>query len=197
MEYAISTWNFVQGTDSLSSFISASTDMGFNAVSFTPVQVLTMDRDASTRLGEQISAVGLSVTVHADFKNTPEEIDSIMVVFGESLCCISLDPRCRIDPAGGFLEPGRMLQLVEHLRCGSELTGIRFGLEGFPIDGCALDRNVEALAGLLECPCFGALIDLGPMNLRLSSIPHFAEKGINGYISGEQVPIFEVHAHDN
>lgn len=197
MEYAISTWNFVQGTGSLSSFISASIDMGFNAVSFTPAQVLTMDRDASTRLGEQISAAGLSVTVHADFTSTPDEIDSIMAVFGERLRCISLDPRCRIDPAGRFFEPGRMLPLLEHLRRGSDLTGIRFGLEDFPIDRCALDRNGEALAGLLECPCFGALIDLGHMNLRLSTIPHFAEKGVDGYISGVPVPIFEVHVHDN
>lgn len=197
MEYAISTWNFVRGTDSLSSFISASIDMGFNAVSFTPVQLLSMDRKASTRLRDQLSETDLSITLHADFTNTTEEIDRIIGVFGEKLRCISLDPRCRIDPAGEFFEPGTMLPLLEHLGRRSELTGISFGLEDFPIDGCALDRNAEALAGLLECSFFGALIDLGHMNLRIYTIPHFAEKGIDGYISGVPVPIFEVHVHDN
>lgn len=197
MEYAISTWNFEDEDNSLSHVISTSVDMGCTAVSFTPAQLLSLEAAASARLHDQIVGLDLSVTVHADFTNTPSEIDRMMNLFDERLRCISMDPRCGIDPAGEFFDPKLMLPLLEHVRDRSERTGTQFGLEDFPIDARALDRNRESLAHVLECPRFGALIDLGHMHLRISDIPHFGEKGISGYLTGVPVPIFELHVHDN
>ena len=121
----------------------------------------------------------------------------MMDLFDKRLSCLSLDPRCRIDPRGEFFEAERMVPLLKHVRDRSEYTGTRFGFEDFPIDTCALDRNREALVPMLECPRFGALIDLGHMHLRISDIPHFRQKGIEGYLTGVPVPIFELHVHDN
>ena len=197
MDYAISTWNFVDEDNSLSDVISASVNMGCNAVSFAPPQILSLDRTSSAHLRNQIVECDLSVTIHADFTNTPSEIDSMMDLFDQRLSCLSLDPRCGIDAKGEFFDAQRMVSLLEHVRDRSERTGTQFGLEDFPIDDCALDRNREALGAVLDCPRFGALIDLGHMNLRLSDNPHFREKGVEGYLSGVPVPIFELHVHDN
>ncbi len=197
MHYAISVWNFMENDGPITALVDHFADMGFDTMSFKPEQVLNLDEAAAENLKHQIQNRNLGVTVHADFKLTPLEAEHIISLFNSHLLCLSLDPRCRIDPAGKFFDHQRMIPLLEFLCQRSEGTQVRFGLEDFPLDHCALETNQYALKPILNCQNFGILVDLGHMHLRLNNSEYFSEKGISGYLEGIPLPIIEIHVHDN
>ncbi|MBC7095544.1 MULTISPECIES: TIM barrel protein [Thermococcus] len=194
---SISIWNFIDEENDIVDLTILFTENGFDAVSFTPESIFRLSKSKISKLKSVIDEKRIPVTIHADFNISTNEIDKLFDIFDNSLKCISLDPRCKIDQDGNFFESLNVIKTLEYLIDKTESKGILFGLEDFPLDSNALKNHSNQMQRILKCPRYGILLDLGHMNLRINNHAYFKNKGIIKYITDIPVKIIELHVHDN
>ena len=197
MKYAVSIWNFAATNRSVCQAIRLFARGGFDCVSLKPQNVLDCNQPELAELNATLDDLNLPVTVHGDLGMSIDEVQTMLLRLKGRLVCLSLDPRCRIDPDGVFFSVERHVPLLEWLVDTHSGFGIEFCIEDFPLNERALKRNRSALRRVLSCPAFGILVDLGHMNLRTASESHFVGLSYSEYLSSVPVPIKELHIHDN
>jgi sugar phosphate isomerase/epimerase len=128
---------------------------------------------------------------------TRADVETLLGRFGERLRVLTMDPCMTADSCGYSYDGARMARFLRQVEEATRATSVRFGVEDFPLDALALERDRAGLEPLLRCPRYGALIDLGHLNLRLKSGGYFRRLSPADYIRRVPVPILEVHVHDN
>lgn len=197
MKHAIGIWNFATTPGSVPQTIREFADSGFDCVSLKPINLLECGRQELESINAALNEFDLPVTVHGDLGMPIEDVKTMLKVLNGRLACLSLDPRCRIDPDGAFFSAQKYLPLLEWLMDVHSEFELEFCIEDFPLDKRALRNNESSLNRILSCPAFGILVDLGHMNLRVVNGPHFTGLRYSEYIANIPVPIKELHLHDN
>jgi len=197
MRYAVGVWNFRHAAASLPELVSVFADMGFDAVSLLPREVLDLGASERGALLAVVEARGLGVTVHGNFDLTPGDAGRLMETLGPRLLALTMDAAKAKGEAGPRFDTARMGALLSEIERLSRGTDLRFGVEDFPLDAATLEAARAHLGPVADCPRFGLLVDLGHMNLRRREAGPYEGLSMAAYLAGPPVPIVEVHVHDN
>jgi len=198
MRYGIAAWNYQEPGVGLPALVASFLDEGFDAVSLQAHHLARMDRAEAREVAALLARRSAACTLHSNFElTTPADVDAAMDLLGGSLRSLTFDAAMAVDSRGTFYDAPRMAALLRHVEQVSRGTGLRFGVEDFPLDADALAWYRESLEPLLECPRFGMLIDVGHLNLRRHAHPYFRGRSVGDYLAAAPLPVVEVHVHDN
>ena len=194
MRYCIATWNYLEPGAGTLGLIEQFADVGFDAVSFLPRQILQLDDRQREGLKSLLEARSLAATVHGNFELTGEQVAELLDVLGEALRCLTMDALTDHDHGVRRFNARAMAELLGEIEARSRGTDLRFGVEDFPLDGETIEEHRRDLQPLLACPRYGMLIDVGHMNIRR----HGADSGsVQECLARAPRPVIEVHLHDN
>ena len=196
MKHGVTVWNWAEPGKPLAALVQELAGMGFEVMSFLPGQLLSLSHAQSRALLAVLDGYRLPATVHGTCDLEPDMIERIVTLLGRRLLAFTLDPLLRTDSRGTLYAVNAMVALLQVIQASTRGTGVRFGIEDFPLDPLALDYYREELEPVLESPRFGILLDVGHMNLRMAQEDYFASD-VGDYIAGLPLPIVEVHVHDN
>ena len=197
MRYGIAIWNFPEEGATLLQQVDDFADLGFDAISFLPRQLLECDDAAARDLGSRLRDRGLIATAHGNFEMTRADVETLVARLGDRLRVLSFDPAMTADSRGHFYDGRRMARFLLEVEEATRERGVEFGVEDFPLDALAVDACGDELAPLLECPRYGVLIDVGHLNLRLRKTEYFGRLTPADYVRRVPRPILELHVHDN
>ena len=197
MRYGIAVWNYQQEDEPLDGLVEEFAGFGFDAVSFLPSQLVSCEPETAAALLALLRERGMAATVHGNFEMTRADVATILERFGDRLAAVTMDAAMTADSCGHFYDAPRMAALLREVEEATRERGLRFGVEDFPLDSRALEHYRGDLAPILDCPRYGALIDLGHLNLRRRGTAYFARLSPADYIRRVPLPIIEVHVHDN
>jgi len=195
VKYAVSLYTFQDSA--MPGLIEEFAGYGFDAFSFNRQMLTDADpkevQDAASLLRER----GYAATVHSGFEQTPEMTSRFLELLGGSLYCMTFDRTSTETSLGGIYDVRRMLPVLADVAEQTRGTGVRFGVEDFPLDAAAVDYFREALRPFLGNERFGTLIDLGHLNYRVHSVEYWKGVSPETYMAAVPVPIIEIHVHDN
>ncbi len=197
MHHAVAIWNLREEGRSLIRSVGDYAGFGFDTISFLPRDILRLEKTEARGLKELMEKRGLSATIHGNFDLARDDAARLVEFFPGRLKCLTFDAARTETSLGLTFDTARMAGLLTEVAARSHDTDIRFGVEDFPLDGRALEHYRRDLAPFLDHPRFGALMDIGHMNMRLRRGAYFAGLGAAEYLARVPVPIIEVHLHDN
>ena len=197
MRVGLGVWNFCEDPTPLIESVSEFAGYGFDAVSFLPRQITDLDPDEALELVAVVESGDLHVTIHGTCDLSREDVETIVNLFDYRLKSITVDAAMASDSRGFFFDAPKIARVLIDIEAASRGTQARFGVEDFPLDTQALEYYGKDLSPVIESPRFGALIDVGHMNLRLNSSDYFRDLSPVEYVGRVPVPVVEVHVHDN
>lgn len=203
----IATWNYHEGT--LADRIRRFAAMGFDAVSLSPGDASALCGGLTPDVEEEILSRGLAVTIHGAFtpggNTTPDEV--LLAEFQSYvgwhartglLYSVNYDAAGLCGADGEWEYDARtMRRVLRQMLSASNGSGVSVGVEDWP----RTRDQLESVADLRAYPHFGILIDLGHLNLRVREGgppgDDFPLKAARGYLDAVDLPINEVHVHNN
>jgi sugar phosphate isomerase/epimerase len=197
MRYGIAIWNYQEEGVPLLRLADEFAGFGFDAISFLPGQILDCEDAEAQELVALLREQDLAATVHGSFEMRQRDVETLLERLGESLRVLSFDAAMTADSCGHFYDAARMAALLRHVEGATRHTAVHFAVEDFPLDALALDRFRADLGPLPGCPRYGALIDLGHLNMRIHLTDYFGSLAPADYIRRVPLPIVEIHVHDN
>jgi sugar phosphate isomerase/epimerase len=197
MRCGIAIWNYAEPGVGLLELVQEFVSFGYDAVSFLPSQIASLDDEQLRRLASLVGQEGLLVTVHGNFEMSAREAERLLHALGDSLYAISFDPAVSGDPRSFSYDTARMVPFVRKVLDMSAGTDLRVAIEDFPLEDGALEAYRADLEPLLGEARYGILVDIGHMNLRLRKGGHYAGVTVAEYLQRLPLPLVEVHVHDN
>jgi len=197
MRVGLCVWNLSEEETPLTEAVGEFAGHGFDAISFLPRQVTALDPDEANELVSVVESADLHVTIHGRCDLSREDIDTIVGLFDYRLHSISVDAAMTSESRGFFFDAPKMARVLSDIAAATSGSQVRFGVEDFPLDALALEHYGADLASVVENSRFGALIDVGHMNLRLTTSEYFEGKTPQDYLADVPVPVIEIHVHDN
>lgn len=199
MKYSIACWNFNEPGITLLQLVQDFLAVGFDTISFLPRQFLDLTAEQRRNVQAFLRGRNASVTLHGKADMPPADATALVELLGDSIASFTFDAVMSSDSGGSSYDSAMIARLLGEVRTASEGTAMRFGIEDFPLDAAAVDRYRADLSGLLQCPRYGMLIDVGHMNLRRNHSGYFHDLSIEDYFRRARAaaPIVEVHLHDN
>jgi len=198
MRYGLAVWNFADSDGSLVGFVEEFADQGFDTMSFSSGQFARVEDGEWKAVSKLLADRAMSATVHSSFDVDLARLMEVVGFLGDATRCITFDPAMRQDSRGHLFDWARMAQFMLRVREALAGAEVALAVEDCPLDQQALDYYADDIPGRLHCdPLWGVLIDVGHMNIRVSTVPYFRERGPQEYIAGVPRPIVEVHLHDN
>jgi sugar phosphate isomerase/epimerase len=170
---------------------------GFDAFSFSRQMLTDADPKEVSDAAGLLRRRGYAATLHSDFNLTPDMTGRLLKLLGESLCCITFDRVSTEISSGSRYDIGRMQPVLADVAEQTRGTGVRFGVEDFPLDAAALESCREGLRPFLCDERFGTLIDLGHLNHRIRGVDYWRGMTVEDYLAAVPAPIIEIHVHDN
>jgi len=194
----VAVWNWHEPPQALTDFVAELATEGFEAVSVQPRQVLDLGEGELADLNALLDEHGMPVTVHAAAGTfTAELLHGLLDCLGARLYATTFDGIMSWAPSGRRWDAAQMVQtLLMVERVGAE-TGVRYGIEDFPIDATALAEFADDLAPVRDNSRWGMLVDLGHLNLRRHDAEYFGRLSVAENIARLPAPVIEVHIHDN
>ncbi|MFO8080186.1 MAG: TIM barrel protein [Armatimonadota bacterium] len=198
MKCGIAVWNWLEPTRTVVGLVEELVREGFEAVSVQPRQVLDLDRRGLAEMVALLDENEMPVTVHAAADQfTDELMQGLLDRLGPRLHAVTLDGVMRPAPSGKRWDAVLMVQtLLMVERLGAD-TGVRYGIEDFPIDGAAMSEFADELEPLSGNERWGMLVDIGHLNLRRNDAEYFGRMSVAENIERLPLPVIEVHVHDN
>lgn len=198
MKCGVAVWNWLDPEGSLSDFVGELIAEGFEALSVQPRQILGLEAGELAAVNALLDAHGMPVTVHAAAGNFPEEVLSgLLERLGPRLHAVTFDGIMAWAPTGRRWDAARMVETLLMVERVGAATGVRYGIEDFPIDAEALDEFGAHLQPVRDNPRWGMLVDLGHLNLRRHDAAYFGGRSVAENLERLPVPVHEVHVHDN
>lgn len=198
MKCGVAVWNWLEPSRTLISFVEELITEGFEAISVQPPQILGLEEGELADLNALLDEHEMPVTVHAAVTNFPEELlRGLLDRLGARLYATTFDGVRTWAPAGMRWDAARMVQTLLMVdRLGAE-TGLRYGIEDFPIDAEAMAEFAEDLQPVLSNERYGMLLDIGHLNLRRFDSEYFGSRSVAENIARLPARIHEIHIHDN
>lgn len=198
MKCGVAVWNWLEPQRTLVSFVEELVAEGFEAISVQPRQILGLDKAELADLNLLLDEHRMPVTVHAAAGQFPAEtLHGLLERLGARLYATTFDGIMTWAPTGRRWDAARMVETLLMVdRLGAE-TGVRFGIEDFPIDAHALEAFAEDLRPVRDNPRWGMLVDIGHLNLRRHESAYFGHMSVAENIARVPAPVIEVHVHDN
>ncbi len=197
MIHSAATWTFCVEDTELPERIEIFAGFGLDAISISPGQILRADDALRFDIVAQLDSHDLTVTVHGNCDNTPDDVGQLLSCLGDRLACFTVDGSRVQDSRGTWWDAERMAGLMREVDDVSSGTDMRFGIEDFPLDQWAYDGYRTHLAPLADLPRYGLLVDLGHMNIRRRRQHYFKGVSVLEYFDRLPVPLIEIHVHDN
>jgi sugar phosphate isomerase/epimerase len=196
MRYGVAVWNYMEPRLPLGRLIGALAEMGFGSMALQLHFLGELEAAQWRELNEALAQDHLTVTLHTNFVLFHQEhLQTVVDQLGGRLLDVTFDAAMATTSSGTFYDMATMAPVLEAV--AQTAPGLRFGVEDFPFDAVALETYGEGLRPLLDVPGFGALLDVGHLNLRLRQHPYFGAGDAAQYVGNLPVPIHEVHVHDN
>lgn len=198
MKCGVAVWNWLEPPRTLVSFVEELLAEGFEAISVQPRQILGLDKAALADLNALLDEYAMPVTVHAAVAQFPAELlQGLLERLGPRLYATTFDGSQVWAPCGRRWDAAGMVETLLMVdRVGAE-TGVRFGIEDFPVDAEALAEFAEDLRPVRDNPRWGMLVDIGHLNLRRHGAEYFGRMSVAENIARLAAPVIEVHVHDN
>jgi sugar phosphate isomerase/epimerase len=196
MKYAVASWMFRETQSSVHELVDVLASYGCDAVSFSLEQITRIPLDERGAFAQQLRDLDLSVTIHTGCHLQRDGIDTVVEVLGDRLLAITLDRVKREQSHGILYDMPRMAATLSEIRDATKGTEIRFGFEDLPLDDQAINFYRDDIAGFLDDPRYGMLMDIGHLHIRMTQSDYFAGT-CTDYVSRIPVPVIEVHIHDN
>ncbi len=197
MVYAPSTWVYTDEEKRLADLVDEMLDVGYNAISCSTSPLSSMPdhelREAAGRLREH----DVPVTLHGLAMLGRVDLPRIVELLLPQIRCITFDPILNAHPFGREYAAGALVATVREALTMTEGTQVRVGVEDFPVNADAVAHFRDDLAPVLDDPRFGILIDIGHMNVRLSSEGYYGGMTAAEHIAAIPLEIIEIHVHDN
>lgn len=198
MKCGVAVWNWLEPGRSLTDLVGELVAEGFEAIAVQPWQILNLEAGELAELNRLLDRHEMPVTVHAAAAHFPEDVMAgLCERVGSRLYAVTFDGIMIWAPMGRRWDAARMAQtLLVVERLGAE-TGVRYGIEDFPIDAKALAEFAEDLQPVRDKARWGMLVDLGHLNLRRHDAEYFGGRSVAENLERLPVPVIEVHVHDN
>lgn len=198
MRCGVAIWNWYDASWPLTEFVEELVREGFEAVSVQPPQILELEESEVADLNALLDEYEMPVTVHAAADAfTAESMQGLLDRLGDRLHAVTLDGIRRRPPEGRRWDAARMVQTLLMIEDLGADTGVRYGIEDFPIDADAMSEFADDLQPVEGNMRWGMLVDLGHLNLRRHDSEYFGRMSVRENIERLPVPIIEVHVHDN
>ena len=196
MRYGVAAWNYFEPDKPLETLIGNLAAIGCDCISLQLHHVGELPEESWRALCHVVAQADLAVVLHSNFPLfRAEHLCLARERLGDRVLDVTLDAAMETTSCGTRYDMAQMRPVLEAI--AAHAPGLPFGVEDFPLDDAALAEYAADLQPLLNIPGFGALIDLGHMNMRLRMHPYFQQTDAAGYIRNVPVPIHEVHIHDN
>lgn len=198
MRYGLAVWNFADSDGSLVGSVEEFAAQGLDTMSFSSGQFGRVEDGEWKAVSKLLADRALSATVHSSFDVDFARLMEVVGFLGDATRCITFDPVKRQDSRGEFFDRPRMAGFMLRVREALAGAEVALAVEDCPLDQHALDFYAHDIPGQLHRdPLWGVIIDVGHMNIRLSTMPYFGEIGPREYIARVPRRIVEVHLHDN
>ncbi len=195
--YATSTWCWTTPQILVDDLIEEFMEYGYNAMSFSTAHLKAQPEDAVLRAGELIRKHSLTVTLHGNTGIGFGQLLEYVALFAPQVACITFDATKGKEPRGTLYDTSEMVPFIRDLLDETAGSGTLVGIEDFPLTREAADFYGDDLAPVIDDPRFGMLIDVGHMNMHLSSERHYAGMTVAEYFRMLPLPVIELHLHDN
>lgn len=195
--YATSTWCWTTQQISVADLIDEFIGYGYNAMSFSTAHLKAQPDDAVRRAAELVKERNLPVTFHGNTGIGFDQLMEYVAMFSPHVECITFDATRGKEPRGMLYDAGEMVPFMRAVLDATAGTEILVGVEDFPLNREAADFYGDDLAAVIDDPRFGMLIDVGHMNMYLTSERYYAGMSIADYFAALPLPVIELHLHDN
>lgn len=202
----LAIWNFLEG--SLANRIERCAKAGFNAVSLSGGDACALCKGATPEVENAIMKHSLAVAFHPSFMAGDEIISSDILLadfesfvkWNQRTCALHT---VNYDAATGLVNGVKdylayeMHHVLKKMLSMSNGEGFSVGVEDWPRNNGQLDDVYD----LQAYSHYGMLLDLGHMNMRVSDHDNpdlpFSEKAARLYLDRINLPINELHVHNN
>jgi len=197
MLFGVSSWAYMGEGCAAEAVVDELLDAGFTALSFSTSPLGRLAPSELAALAGHVCDRGAPVTLHGLASIERAELGRIVEPFLPVLRCVTCDPSWNAHPTGWQYAAGELARAAHRALVLTEGTGVRVGIEDFPINAEAVEHFRADLAPVLGDPRLGILIDIGHMHMRLSGRGYFAGMSVAEHLARVPLEIIEVHVHDN
>lgn len=195
--YATSTWCWTTEQIRVDDLIEEFIGYGYNAMSFSTAHLKAQPEDAVRRAAELVKQHNLPVTFHGNTEIGFDQLMEYVAMFSPHVACITFDATRAKEPRGMLYDAAEMAPFIRAVLDATADTDIPVGVEDFPLNCEAADFYGDDLAAVIDDPRFGMLVDVGHMNMYLTSERYYAGMSIADYFTALPLPVIELHLHDN
>lgn len=198
MKCGVAVWNWLEPCRILTDFVCELAAEGFEAISVQPRQILGLSESTLAELNALLDEHTMPVTVHAAADAfTPDLMQGLLDRLGPRFHAVTFDGIMSWASTGKRWAAARMVQTLLMVERLGAATGVRYGIEDFPVDEAAVQEFADDLRPVLENERWGMLVDLGHLNLRRHDSEYFGRLSVRENIERLPAPIIELHVHDN